>query len=265
MLSHRGCVRRRNEDAFAASPSLGAFVVCDGMGGAAGGEVASHLAAETFIAHLTPGVSSPRVQARLNAAIQAANKAVYQQARHSPQLSGMGTTLVGLLHAPLASTIPGNGKRSAHHHTNSRASDPPTMWLVHVGDSRCYLRRRGRLMQLTADHSLVEEQVRAGQITPKQAAVSPMRNLITRAVGSQPTVDPEIQGYNPLPGDLYLLASDGLNRELSDDEIEEILARVPECATQANLNAVCKALINAVNARGGGDNVTVMLVAVRPA
>ena len=119
-------------------------------------------------------------------------------------------------------------------------------------------------MQLTADHSLVEEQVRAGQITPRQAAVSPMRNLITRAVGSHPTVDPEIQGYNPLPGDLYLLASDGLNRELSDDEIEEILSSVPECATQSNLDAACKALIDAANARGGGDNVTVVLVGVRP-
>lgn len=268
MLSDRGRARRSNEDACAASPSLGAFVVCDGMGGAAGGEVASHLAAETFLSHLSPEASngtSARIQSRLNAAVQAANQAVYQQARHSPQLAGMGTTLVGLLHAPLPSTHPGNGKRSAYYPTNSRASDPPTLWLVHVGDSRCYLRRRGRLKQLTADHSLVEEQVRAGQITPRQAAVSPMRNLITRAVGSQPAVKPEIQGYNPLPGDLYLLASDGLNRELSDEAIDEILARVPECATQASLNDACKALVNAANASGGGDNVTVMLVALRPA
>ncbi len=115
-------------------------------------------------------------------------------------------------------------------------------------------------MQLTADHSLVEEQVRAGQITPRQAAVSPMRNFITRAVGSQATVDPEIQGYNPLPGDLYLLTSDGLNREVSDDDIEDILARVPSCPTQTNLNTACKALIDAANSNGGGDNVTVMLV-----
>jgi protein phosphatase len=236
------------------------------MGGAAGGEVASHLAAETFLAQLSmapPNRSAgPRVQTRLNAAIQAANQAVYQQARNSPQLAGMGTTLVGLLHAPLPSPYPGNGKRSVHHHTNSRASDPPTLWLAHVGDSRCYLRRRGRLMLLTADHSLVEEQVRAGQITPKQAAVSPMRNLITRAVGSQATVEPEIQGYNPLPGDLYLLASDGLNRELSDDAIDGILATVPEWASEANLHAACKALVNAANANGGNDNITVMLISI---
>jgi protein phosphatase len=104
--------------------------------------------------------------------------------------------------------------------------------------------------------------VRAGQITPKQAAESPMRNLITRAVGSQATVEPEIQGYDLLPGDLYLLASDGLNRELSDEAIEDILKWVPEYATEPSLNAACKALVNAANARGGGDNVTVVLVAL---
>ncbi|HEX7158833.1 MAG TPA: protein phosphatase 2C domain-containing protein [Edaphobacter sp.] len=289
MLTHRGRVRRVNEDACAAAPTHGVFVVCDGMGGAAGGEIASHLAAETFLAHLSNAAgnasganagsganegsanagssartrSSARMETRLKAAVEAANEAVYRQARHSPQLAGMGTTLVGLLHAPLTSAGP-EGGRSANNHTNSRASDPPTLWLAHVGDSRCYLRRRGRLMLLTTDHSLVEEQVRAGQITPQQAAESPMRNLITRAVGSQATVEPEIQGYNPLPGDLYLLASDGLNRELSDEAIEEVLMRVPEYATERSLNAACKALVNAANECGGGDNVTVVLVALQP-
>ncbi len=267
MLSHRGRVRRINEDACAASPSQGAFVICDGMGGAAGGEIASHLAAETFLAHLTPETSNgaQRVQTRLNAAVQAANQAVYRQARHSPQLAGMGTTLVGLLHAPISNGPSGQGgKRSAINHTNSRASDPPTLWLAHVGDSRCYLRRRGKLYQLTSDHSLVAEQVRAGQITPEQAAGSPMRNFITRAVGSFPTVEAEIQGFNPLPGDIYLLASDGLNRELNDEAIDSILAGMPESATQTSLNAACKALVSAANAHGGNDNVTVLLVALNP-
>jgi PPM family protein phosphatase len=261
MLSHRGKVRRGNEDTCAADPFIGAFVVCDGMGGAAGGEVASHLAADTFLAHIAPPApASPppraptRPQTRLNAAVQAANQAVYQQARQSPQLAGMGTTLVALLHAPTADS-----------HPNSRASDPATLWIVHVGDSRCYRRRRGYLEQLTCDHSLVEEQLRAGQITPEQAAQSPMRNLITRAVGSQATVESDIQGHHPQSGDLYLLTSDGLTRELTDEDIAAILAQVPTCATQTNLNATCKALVNAANAKGGNDNITVLLIALNPA
>jgi serine/threonine protein phosphatase PrpC len=256
MLSHRGKVRRGNEDACAASPSTGAFVVCDGMGGAAGGEVASHLAADTFLEQIAPpapGSPQSRPQTRLNAAVQAANHAVYQKARQSPQLAGMGTTLVALLHAPTSDS-----------HTNSRASDPATLWLVNVGDSRCYRRRRGYLEQLTDDHSLVEEQLRAGQITPEQAAQSPMRNLITRAVGSQPTVEADIQGHHPQSGDLYLLTSDGLTRELSDEDIAAILADVPACATQSNLTATCKALVNAANAKGGNDNITVLLIALNP-
>jgi PPM family protein phosphatase len=266
MLSDRGRVRRGNEDACAAAPEAGAFVVCDGMGGAAGGEIASHLAAETFLAQLAPDDSPPmRTQARINAAIQAANQAVFQQARETPQLSGMGTTLVALLHAPITShAADPEIRRSAGHHTNARSTDPPTLWLAHVGDSRCYLRRRGHLKQLTCDHSLVEEQLRAGQITPAQAAESPMRNLITRAVGSQSTVEPEIQGHRPQAGDLYLLASDGLTRELPDNHIAAILTQVPAVPTEISLHAACRALVDAANANGGADNITVLLVAVNP-
>jgi protein phosphatase len=269
MLSHRGKVRRGNEDACAASPADGAFVVCDGMGGAAGGEVASHLAADTFLAHLvppSPGTAvPPRPQTRLNTAIQAANQAIYQRARQSPELAGMGTTLVGLLYTPVLTTPNGSGPAlTAANHPNARISDPPTLWLANVGDSRCYRRRRSRLAQLTDDHSLVEEQLRAGQITPDQAAQSPMRNLITRAVGSQPTAEADIHGHHPQAGDLYLLASDGLTRELSDKDINDILSHVPNTETQSSLNATCKALINAANAKGGNDNITVLLIALIP-
>jgi PPM family protein phosphatase len=265
MLTHQGRVRHGNEDACAADPALGAYVVCDGMGGAAAGEIASTLAADTFLAHLAPLGAEQRVarpQTRLLAAIQAANHAVYQQAKNSRELSGMGTTLVALLHVPVTN---GTGtKRSANNHTNSRSSDPPTLWLGHVGDSRCYRYRKGKLEQLTEDHSLVEEQLRAGQITAAQAATSPMRNLITRAIGSQSTVEADIQSYRPQANDMYLLASDGLTHEIGDGEIAEILAAVATPKTQKALTTACEALITAANRNGGNDNITVLLVAVAP-
>jgi protein phosphatase len=114
---------------------------------------------------------------------------------------------------------------------------------------------------MTADHSLVEEQVRAGQITAAQAMESPMRNLITRVVGSHGTVEPEIRNCRSREGDLYLLASDGLTRDLTDDEIATILCRVPNVVTEAALYSACKELVAAANAKGGGDNITVLLVA----
>jgi serine/threonine protein phosphatase PrpC len=272
MLTHRGRVRQGNEDTCAAAPEAGAYIVCDGMGGAAAGEIASNLAADTFLAYINMPAplnakgepQTVRPQTRLNAAVQAANQAVYQQSRSLPELSGMGTTLVALLHVPISSKNSRNtgSRRTASNHGNSRASDPPTLWLAHVGDSRCYRRRRGRLEQLTGDHSLVEEQLRAGQITAAQAAVSPMRNLITRAIGSQATVDTEIQSHHPQPGDLYLLASDGLTHEISNEEISTILAAIPTLRTQTSLTKACEALITAANRNGGNDNITVLLVAV---
>jgi serine/threonine protein phosphatase PrpC len=247
MLSHVGRVRHGNEDACAASPELGVFVVCDGMGGAAAGEVASRLAADTLLQSLAPSIPSAKVfapQTRLNAAINAANHAIFQKAKQEPELTGMGTTLVALLHAPV-----------------EEAEETPTLWLANVGDSRCYLYRGREITQLTEDHSLVEEQLRAGQITAAEAARSPMRNLITRAVGSQSTAEADIQGLSPLPGDLYLLASDGLTRELTDLDIATVLADIPSPATEPYLLNACNALINAANQHGGHDNITVLLLA----
>ena len=239
MLSDVGRVRKGNEDACAASRDDGVFVVCDGMGGAAAGEVASKLAATAFLKALAPrrGKAMSSAEDRLDAAVHAANKAVYQHARGSVQLRGMGTTLVGLLVEVTEATV-----------------DRPTLTLVHVGDSRCYRWRGGMLKQLTQDHSLVEEQVRLGELTPDEAAVHPMRNIITRAVGSQPFVEPEITPLEMLAGDWYLLASDGLTRELKDGDIASIFAR------GGSPESLCQALIEAANEAGGGDNITVLLV-----
>lgn len=252
-------MRRHNEDACAAAPLHNIFAVCDGMGGAAGGEIASHLAAETFIAQLSQsnaedGSRARRMQSQIATAVQASNRAVYQQSRKTPQLSGMGTTLVGLAYTPAV--------RDGEDQPGELSAG--SLWLVHVGDSRCYRWRQRRLELLTEDHSFVEEQVRAGQITAAQALESPMRNVITRAVGTEPTVAPEIHEHHPHAGDIYLLTSDGLTRELSESEITSIFCRVPAKMTPAALQSACRQLVEAANQHGGNDNITVLLVAFVP-
>jgi serine/threonine protein phosphatase PrpC len=249
MRSHRGRVRQTNEDASGAVAERGVFVVCDGMGGAAAGEVASRLAVEAFLNSLTePHRISPRPASataryapghpytRLTEAIRAANQAVYRQSQKSRSLRGMGTTLVGALLEEASATL----------------------YLAHVGDSRGYLLRSGFLRQLTQDHSLVEEQIQAGVLSRIEADSSPIRNIITRAVGSLPAVEPEIAAHPIEPGDVYLLASDGLTRELDDDEMAALLSRASRDA--ATVEATCQALIDAANANGGGDNITVLLI-----
>jgi protein phosphatase len=255
MLSHAGRTRHANEDTCAARPEIGAFVVCDGMGGAAAGEIASRLATEAFLHALsqhpaphrrTSAKSTPETtstpspadhpRTRLDEAIRAANQAVFRHSRKSQSLHGMGTTLVAALWD----------------------NDAPasTLWIAHIGDSRCYRLRRGTLELLTEDHSLVEEQIRAGVLTRTEAEFSPIRNIITRAVGSQPEIDPAIAAHQAQPGDLYLLASDGLTRELNDAQIARILTR----ASEHSIETACQALIDAANAHGGRDNITVLLI-----
>jgi protein phosphatase len=269
MLSQPGRVRHINQDACAALPALGAFVVCDGIGGAPAGEVASHLATEAFLHSLSlhpqrapqrparripPKSASPTNGAvpypaahphtRLREAVRAANQAVFRHSRKSPSLRGMGTTLVAAL---------------------CDDADPTTLWFAHVGDSRGYLFRRGALQLLTQDHSLVEEQIRAGTLSRVQAAASPIRNIITRAIGSQPSAEPDIAAHAAQPGDVYLLASDGLTRELSDAQIGHLLIQTLATrmspASGNKLQAACHALIDAANAHGGRDNITVLLIA----
>lgn len=257
MLSHPGRVRKGNEDTCAADAVHGAFVVCDGMGGAAAGEVASRLAAEAFLAGLrpsdTPSPRRPTPDIRMDQAIHAANHLVFERAATTPELRGMGTTLVALLL-----------ERPSPDEPELR----PSLTLAHVGDSRCYLYRAGQLVQLTQDHSLVEEQLRAGQISAFEAARHPMRNIITRAVGSQPVVQPDLRHLDPQPGDLLLLASDGLTRELSDPAILAVLTRAQHLHALRkgapepflNLGSICQTLIDESNDAGGQDNITVLLL-----
>lgn len=273
MLSHRGRVRHANQDACAALPERGAFVVCDGVGGAAAGEVASHLASEACLHSLAaprriaPKAAGARVslddgdqphppnhpRSRMEEAVRAANQAVFRHSRKSPRLHGMGTTLVAAL-------LDGAGATQG---SAAGIGSAPTLWLAHVGDSRAYLFRRGELRLLTRDHSLVEEQVSAGLLSRVQAGSSPIRNIITRAVGAQSTVEADIAAHATQSGDLYLLTSDGLTRELDDAQIAGILQdQLDRIASPAALESACHALIDAANSHGGRDNVTVLLIAI---
>ncbi|MBW4026822.1 MAG: Stp1/IreP family PP2C-type Ser/Thr phosphatase [Acidobacteria bacterium] len=228
-LSDRGCVRSINEDFYECCCERGLFVVCDGMGGAAGGEIASRRAAEAVRERLCNGDAAPSAR-RLEAAICAANRALYEMAEREPALHGMGTTLVALL-------------------TTGRKA-----WIANVGDSRCYLLRGGCLTLLTKDHSLVAEQVRLGQLTAQEANGSPLRNVITRAVGIDRTVASEISPFEAEPGDLLLLCTDGLTREVPDDTLAQLLRNGDD------LEHTCETLIMAAKAAGGHDNITCLLV-----
>jgi PPM family protein phosphatase len=248
MISDPGRVRRHNEDACAADVECGAFVVCDGVGGAAGGEIASRIAADAMLEWLVATRDSGAVVGeRLDQGVALANARIVQGMRQNRALRGMGTTLVALLAERVEE--PGRG-----------CGCWGKVWLANVGDSRCYRWRGGMLEQLTRDHSLVEEQVRAGAITREQAELSPMRNVITRAVGSYAAVQADIEALAAEYGDLYLLATDGLMRELADEEIAGMLGEAQLPMDSEILNRICTALVEAANARGGADNITCALV-----
>lgn len=231
-LSDTGKVREHNEDAHGHCLEAGIFVVCDGMGGAAAGEVASRIAVDTVIERLCTVSSADDRRRALTESIAAANRIVHSRSSNDPSLQGMGTTLVVL------------------------AVQENLALIGHVGDSRCYLFRGGKLTRRTNDHSLVDEQVRLGHMTQEDAERSPLKNVITRAIGTQPTVEPDVSELSIESGDIFLLCSDGLIREIPDNKIAGILNNSAPVEEQA------RKLIEDANEAGSHDNVTVVLVRV---
>lgn len=200
------------------------------MGGAAAGEIASSLAVDELMRLMVAeGLGAPTPE-QAQKAICAANQAIFNRSQRNPKLAGMGTTLVALI----------AGERR--------------VWILNVGDSRAYRLRKGTLEQITQDHSLVEEQVRLGRMNHTEALRSPLRNVITRALGTQSQVTADIFPMEAEPGDLYLLCSDGLTRELSDPLIESLLK------LELPLEELCARLAGAANKAGGHDNITCLLV-----
>ncbi|MBI4536921.1 MAG: Stp1/IreP family PP2C-type Ser/Thr phosphatase [candidate division NC10 bacterium] len=238
--------RTGNEDSFCLAPELNLFVVCDGMGGHAAGEVASRLAVDTIYEAMQKYLAGEDVplagEARpdcsrpsnfLLSSIQMANKAIYEKAQGHPDYAGMGTTIVAVL---------GTDDRMA---------------LAHVGDSRIYRVRDGKIAQLTRDHSVIQMQLDRGIITPEEAAESQYRHMITRALGLKDSVEIDLVEEPAAAGDLLLLCSDGLSDLV---EAKEMLAKV--AGNPGHLAAACQALVDLANERGGVDNITAMLVEV---
>lgn len=233
-----GKVRQGNEDSLFADGERGVFIVADGMGGHVAGEVASQIVAET----VGPGVSraveeglrGDELEKRTLELIQEANRAILERADHEPEKKGMGTTLTLLTLVPEAAYL-----------------------MDQVGDSRGYLLRDGRLSQITRDHTVVQQQVDRGTLTPDQARDHPLSHILTRALGTENNVQPDTYADVVQPGDMFLLCSDGLTGMLSDEQIGQILSTPTE-----DLQEIADALIDAANQAGGLDNVTAIVVKV---
>jgi serine/threonine protein phosphatase PrpC len=225
-----GLVRSVNQDLAMETPTL--FAVADGMGGHAGGEVASKLAVET----LALAFGRQPTGAGLSEAVTEANAVVWRQSQTNPELRGMGTTITAV------ALVNEDGK--------------DMLALVNVGDSRSYRFHDGEITQITTDHSLAEEMVRTGDLTSAEAAVHPHRHILTRALGVATDVAVDLWRIHPVRGDRYLLCSDGLTNELTPTQIAEVLSSVSDPSRAAAL------LVQAARTHGGSDNITVVIVDV---
>jgi protein phosphatase len=233
-----GLVRRSNQDSFGTDEDFGLYVVCDGMGGAAGGDIASRIAVDTFLTvareelEKLHDTNTECTRCSLQRAAAAANRAVLARANHDIALRGMGSTLV-------AARLSGD-----------------SLTVVNVGDSRAYLFQHGHAVQLTQDHSWVAEQVRLGTMTSAQAERSSFQSVITRAIGADIDVTPDLYDATLHPGDTLLLTSDGLTRHVSSDEIAQTVADTAADSPQL----ACDRLIALAKSRGGSDNITCILI-----
>ena len=232
-----GRARSNNEDSVALDNDVALAVLADGMGGYNAGEVASNMATSfirtelgRWLREAQSHASDAEVRRAMDICVDNANRAIFNAANSNPQYAGMGTTLVVAVFRE------------------------NRLLVGHVGDSRAYRLRGGRLQQITRDHSLLQEQIDAGLITPEQAAFSANKNLVTRAVGVEDTVLLETHQHDVLPGDTYLMCSDGLSDMLDDASIGQVLQ------AHDSLTASCQALIDAANDAGGKDNISVVLV-----
>jgi serine/threonine protein phosphatase PrpC len=246
-------VRESNQDSFCLDESIGVYLVADGMGGRAGGEVASLLAVKTIAAEiavrleqlLTRDLASKRIL--LSQAINRACLKIYERSLELPQYRGMGTTST-LLWLPPAAAEPDSPKSALR-------STPDVAIVAHVGDSRCYLLREGFLYQVTDDHSLVNEQVKAGVLKRNDPMAGQIRNVITRCVGYQEEEEVDTFPLEVRGGDVFLLCSDGLTNKVRDPEIAESMA-------MTDTDAAVAGLIRLANQRGGEDNITVLILKV---
>lgn len=238
-LSDPGCVRSQNQDAFQIvqlDRSTVLCVVCDGMGGAKSGNIASSLATEVFVEEVCrvwkQGLSQEQIDQMLRSAVKLANFTVYDQAAQFPEFDGMGTTLVAVFIRGRKATI------------------------VNVGDSRCYGIDQEGITQITKDHSLAQLMVDRGEMTPETSKNFPGKNLITRAIGTEPVIMCDIFHRDLRKGDFLLLCSDGLSNLLDDQEI------LFEVVHGVNKQQCCKRLLNIAKNRGAPDNVTSVLILV---
>jgi protein phosphatase len=229
--SDTGRKRRRNEDSYVIAPPL--FAVADGMGGAQAGEIASKLAAAA-LEDTDPGALSG--EDRVTSLIQEANRRVYERSNEDPNASGMGTTITVALVEDSGVTI------------------------GHVGDSRAYRYREGSIEQITEDHSLVNELMKSGKLSPEEAETHPQRSVITRALGTDPDVDVDHFTVEAHAGDVFLLCSDGLTTMVDDDDILGVLEKYHD-----DLDRATKSLVSAANRGGGEDNITVIAFAISDA